>query len=89
MVVVSADPGAPTLKAQNDARKAELVRGVAADPLVQAVLNRFPGAEIIDVRGVPEPVAPPAIEAGDELVATPDDESVGVQEDADDRDGDR
>jgi DNA polymerase-3 subunit gamma/tau len=31
-------------------RKAELKDGVRADPLVQAVLQRFPGAEIVDVR---------------------------------------
>ena len=36
------------------------MRGVRADPLVQAVLSRFPGAEILDVRRrEPEP-APPA-----------------------------
>jgi DNA polymerase-3 subunit gamma/tau len=89
MVVVSAEPGAPTLKAQNDVRKAELMRGVAADPLVQAVLNRFPGAEIIDVRGAPEPVAPTTIETGEEVIAGPadDEESAfGVHDDADDRD---
>ena len=28
----------------------ELKDGVRADPLVQAVLSRFPGAEIVDVR---------------------------------------
>ena len=30
--------------------QAELERGVRADPLVQAVLDRFPGAEIVGVR---------------------------------------
>jgi DNA polymerase III subunit gamma/tau len=50
MVIVSADPGAPTLHAQAQSRKAELKDGVRADPLVQAVLTRFPGAEIVDVR---------------------------------------
>jgi DNA polymerase-3 subunit gamma/tau len=50
MVVVSAEPGAPTLHAQAQAEKAEMLRGVRADPLVQAVLTRFPGAEIVDVR---------------------------------------
>ena len=29
----------------------ELKTGVRADPLVQAVLARFPGAEIVSVRG--------------------------------------
>jgi DNA polymerase-3 subunit gamma/tau len=50
MVVVSAEPGAATLHAQAQAEKAEILRGVRADPLVQAVLTRFPGAEIVDVR---------------------------------------
>src|SRR5262245_40761182 len=55
MVVVSAEQGRPTVKAQNDARQAELEIGVRADPLVQAVLARFPGAEIISVREAEQP----------------------------------
>jgi DNA polymerase-3 subunit gamma/tau len=51
MVVVSAEPGAPTLRAQAQARQEELETGVRGDPLVQAVLNRFPGAQIVGVRG--------------------------------------
>jgi DNA polymerase-3 subunit gamma/tau len=54
MVVVSAEQGEPTLRAQADARQAELEVGVRADPLVQAVLNRFPGAQIVGVRGPAE-----------------------------------
>jgi len=50
MVVVSAEEGEPTVRSQNDARQAALKTGVAAAPLVQAVLTRFPGAEIVDVR---------------------------------------
>jgi DNA polymerase III subunit gamma/tau len=50
MVAVSAEPGAPSLRAQAEARKAELKEDVQSDPLVQAVLKRFPGAEIVDVR---------------------------------------
>ena len=57
MVVVSAEAGAPSLFAQAQTRKAELKDGVRADPLVQAVLARFPGAEIVDVR---PPAPPPA-----------------------------
>jgi DNA polymerase-3 subunit gamma/tau len=49
MVIVSAEQGAPTVKAQNDQREADLKHGVRADPLVQAVLTRFPGAEIVAV----------------------------------------
>jgi DNA polymerase-3 subunit gamma/tau len=50
MVAVSAEPGMPSMRTQSDARKAELKDNVRADPLVQAVLQRFPGAEIVDVR---------------------------------------
>jgi DNA polymerase-3 subunit gamma/tau len=49
MVVVSKEQGAPTLRAQAEARQAEVERGVESDPLVQAVLNRFPGAKIVGV----------------------------------------
>jgi DNA polymerase-3 subunit gamma/tau len=51
MVIVSAEPGAPTLRSQAEARQEELEIGVRGDPLVQAVLNRFPGAQIVGVRG--------------------------------------
>jgi DNA polymerase III subunit gamma/tau len=50
MVIVSAEQGQPSLYAQAQLRKAELKDGVRGDPLVQAVLTRFPGAEIVDVR---------------------------------------
>jgi DNA polymerase-3 subunit gamma/tau len=50
MVVVSAEEGEPTVRSQNEARQAALKTGVQSDPLVQAVLARFPGAEIVDVR---------------------------------------
>jgi DNA polymerase-3 subunit gamma/tau len=50
MVVVSAEAGEPTVHAQSEARRVELKTGVRADPLVQAVLARFPGAEIVEVR---------------------------------------
>jgi len=61
MVVVSSEAGEPTRHRQAAEREAELKRGVRADPLVQAVLARFPGAEIVGVS------APQAIESvGDE-----------------------
>lgn len=72
MIVVSAETGAPTVREQVAAQRDELVRGVRADPLVRAVLDRFPGAEIVDVRrrgGEP----PPAIVTADpdEIVTEP------------------
>jgi DNA polymerase-3 subunit gamma/tau len=66
LIVVSAETGAPTVRSQTEAREAQLKAGVRADPLVQAVLARFPGAEIVGVRrrggldepaGAAEPVA--------------------------------
>jgi DNA polymerase-3 subunit gamma/tau len=68
MVAVSAEAGMPSLRAQADARKAELKDVVREDPLVQAVLQRFPGAEIVDVR-------PPAGDAEDLPPETPANES--------------
>jgi DNA polymerase III subunit gamma/tau len=50
MVIVSAESGEPTVRSQLDARRDEFRRGVQADPLVQSVLARFPGAEIVAVR---------------------------------------
>ncbi len=48
-MVVSKEQGAPTIRAQADAQQAEIERGVQSDPLVQAVLSRFPGAKIVGV----------------------------------------
>jgi len=72
MVVVSTEPGAPTLSSQNAAKQSELEQGVRADPLVQAVLARFPGAEIVGVnrRDDAVPDMPPAV---DEPPPNPDD----------------
>jgi DNA polymerase III subunit gamma/tau len=50
MVVVSAESGEATVHAQSEARQVELKTGVRADPLVQAVLARWAGAEIVGVR---------------------------------------
>ncbi|HEY5305088.1 MAG TPA: DNA polymerase III subunit gamma/tau [Pseudolabrys sp.] len=49
MVVVSKEQGGATMRAQADERQAELERGAQTDPLVQAVLNRFPGAKVVGV----------------------------------------
>jgi DNA polymerase III subunit gamma/tau len=71
MVVVSQEAGAPTLRAQAEARQAEVERGVQGDPLVQAVLNRFPGAKIVNVTqseagdAEPPPELPPDMEQED------------------------
>ncbi|MGC2121317.1 MAG: DNA polymerase III subunit gamma/tau, partial [Xanthobacteraceae bacterium] len=71
MVAVSAEGGMPSVRAHADARKAELKDTVREDTLVQAVLARFPGAEIVDVR----PPASAAVENSDELPDAPANES--------------
>jgi DNA polymerase-3 subunit gamma/tau len=86
MVVVSGEQGEPTLKSQADARRQQLHHGVQADPLVQAVLTRFPGAEIIGVHprgGAALPDAAPPVDslaAYDATLSPPDED-----DDADDR----
>jgi DNA polymerase-3 subunit gamma/tau len=80
IVVVSSEAGAPTVSSQVEAKRNELEQGVRADPLVQAVLTRFPGAEIVGVRrrddlSTPETAAP----APDEPLPNPED--YGADED--------
>jgi DNA polymerase-3 subunit gamma/tau len=57
IVVVSKEEGAPTMRAQAGERQAALERSVEDDPLVQAVMQRFPGAKIADVRSMAAPDA--------------------------------
>ena len=58
MVVVSTEQGQTTVKSQLEARRAEAESGVRADPLVQAVLQKFPGAEIVKVRAKDSDLSP-------------------------------
>jgi DNA polymerase-3 subunit gamma/tau len=75
MVAVSAEAGSPSLRAQAEMRKAEMKDGVRGDPLVQAVMERFPGAEIVDVRPPTElaPEQPSETPAGSQLDSDVDD----------------
>jgi DNA polymerase-3 subunit gamma/tau len=50
MVSVSGEPGAPSLAKQKDQRKAELDEAARQHPLVQAAMEAFPGAKIVDRR---------------------------------------
>jgi len=61
VVALSSEPGAATLRQQKKAAEHEKKSGAAEHPLVQAVLSRFPGAEIVDVRDKAEPPAPPPL----------------------------
>ncbi len=49
-VIVSNEAGEPTLRAQNEVKKNEHARAAEADPRVQEVLARFPGAKVVEVR---------------------------------------
>jgi DNA polymerase III subunit gamma/tau len=50
MVAVSREAGAPSLREQAEAATAASLHGVRANPLVRAVMDQFPGAEIVAVR---------------------------------------
>ena len=76
MVVISREPGQATLKSVADIRRADLETGVRADPLVKAVLERFPGAEIVGVRGGNDAAPEPPITAEPEI-PLPDDIGFG------------
>ena len=49
-VIVSNETGQPTLRSQNEVIKNERERAAEADPRVQEVLARFPGAKVVEVR---------------------------------------
>jgi DNA polymerase III subunit gamma/tau len=49
-VIVSNENGQPTLRSQNEHAKNEHARAAEADPRVQEVLARFPGAKVVEVR---------------------------------------
>ena len=55
-VIVSNAPGQPTLRSQNEVARNQREREAEADPRVQEVLARFPGAKVVEVRKLaPEP----------------------------------
>jgi DNA polymerase-3 subunit gamma/tau len=72
MVVVSAEAGQPTLKAQAQAQRTEFIAGVQNDPVVQTVLARFPGAQIVAVREPDRGMAAPAAVAAIDDDGPPD-----------------
>jgi len=66
-VSVAREGGAPTLAETKKSAKAARLESVMQEPLVRAVLDRFPGAEIVAVRDmVSEEVAAPAVEPNDD-----------------------
>ncbi len=71
MVALAAGASAPTLREQAAARQSERLSGVADHPVVRKVLERFPGARIVDVRA-PDAAPAASAPAGDEDVAYAD-----------------
>jgi DNA polymerase-3 subunit gamma/tau len=51
-ISIAREGGAPTLSEQRKAAKTARIESVAQEPMVRAVLDRFPGAEIVAVRDV-------------------------------------
>lgn len=81
--------GAPSIKELADAQERDRIVGVRSDPLVQTVLERFPGAQIVSVR-TPDMEVPPVFDVpaasdapGDE-VAFSDRFDTGADDDDDD-----
>jgi len=58
-VSIASQGGAPTLAEQKQSAKTARFEAVAQEPMVRAVLDRFPGAEIVAVRDkLSEDIAP-------------------------------
>jgi DNA polymerase-3 subunit gamma/tau len=70
-VIVSNEPGQPTLRSQYDVEKNQRERTAESDPRVKEVLARFPGAKVVEVRKLaPEP--PESDVSGEELTEPSD-----------------
>jgi len=77
MVALSREPGAPPLAEVAAEAARERKRDAQNHPLVQSILSRFPGAQIVDVRdraGVEDAPAAQGVSEAAEPVAAPDDE---------------
>jgi DNA polymerase-3 subunit gamma/tau len=59
-VSIAAEGGDPTLAEQKQAAKVARFESAAQQPMVRAVLDRFPGAEIVSVRDVAADAIAPA-----------------------------
>jgi DNA polymerase-3 subunit gamma/tau len=77
MIAVARDGAAPTIAEARQNARAQLVDDARANPLVAAVFEQFPGAEIVDVR-VPGQVLGPAVDADGDL--PPPDDSTSEDE---------
>jgi DNA polymerase III subunit gamma/tau len=74
VVAVSREPGAPTIREQKEQSRSALIDDMRRHPTVSAVLDAFPGAEIVDVRRT-GPVEEPQADIADDVgLDAPDDE---------------
>jgi DNA polymerase III subunit gamma/tau len=82
VVAISSQDGAPTLKETAEASQRQKLSGLQADPLVQTVLSRFPGAEVIGFRsvGAALPATDPDL-TDSAAAAEPNGDTVVVEED--------
>lgn len=67
LVALSNEDGAPTLREQRLAEKDDLRRRVESDEHVRAVMSKFPGAHIVDVRQVEKEQFDNSIEADTDI----------------------
>jgi DNA polymerase III subunit gamma/tau len=79
IVALSSREGHPSIGERRAEEERERQRGVAADPLVRAVMERFPGAEIVSVRN-PEiaaetTIAPSGPDSVDDVIYVDEDDS--------------
>jgi DNA polymerase-3 subunit gamma/tau len=72
MVALSSEEGAPTLRDQALAAERERKEGAATHPLVQAVLAKFPGAQIVNVIERADRAGDDASEAETEILGEAD-----------------
>jgi DNA polymerase-3 subunit gamma/tau len=79
LVAVSPSPGTRTLGEKRDLKRKSAVDEAMSEPLVRAILERFPGAEIVNVR---DSLAPTTEEL-DEDVMSPSDFDPGSDESED------
>ena len=77
IVALSNREGLPSIAEVRAEAARERERGVAADPLVRAVLEKFPGAEIVAIRSAadaPEIAAPSGPDSADEVIYVDEDD---------------
>ena len=70
-VIVSNEAGQPTLRSQSELQKNQRERAAEADPRVQEVLARFPGAKVVEVRKL-APELPESDASGEDPTERPD-----------------